>query len=75
MKDLVQSQIAPVSGVSSMTEHLPNDVFHTSSFMQGHNAECLELMHAVDDAWGAFFRQLGEALLAAIGLRRDGMRS
>ena len=46
MKDLVQIQIAPVSGVSSITEHLPNDVFHASSFMQGHNAEYLEQMYA-----------------------------
>ncbi|WP_095587255.1 2-oxoglutarate dehydrogenase E1 component [Actibacterium ureilyticum] len=54
-----------------MTEHSPNDVFHASSFMQGHNAEYLEQMYAryasdpnaVDAAWQEFFRQLGDAEL------------
>ncbi|MEM8802043.1 MAG: 2-oxoglutarate dehydrogenase E1 component [Pseudomonadota bacterium] len=54
-----------------MTEQSPNDLFHASSFMQGHNAEYLEQMYArfandpnaVDDAWAEFFRQLGDAEL------------
>ncbi|MEO9781204.1 MAG: 2-oxoglutarate dehydrogenase E1 component [Sedimentitalea sp.] len=52
-----------------MTEHSPNDQFHASSFMQGHNAEYLEQLYArfandpnaVDEAWAAFFAQLGDA--------------
>ena len=51
-----------------MTEHSPNDQFHASSFMQGHNAEYLEQMYAryasdpnaVDDAWRAFFKAMGD---------------
>ncbi|WP_300036043.1 2-oxoglutarate dehydrogenase E1 component [uncultured Roseobacter sp.] len=51
-----------------MTEHSPNDQFHASSFMQGHNAEYLEQMYAryandpqaVDDAWQAFFKAMGD---------------
>jgi 2-oxoglutarate dehydrogenase E1 component len=51
-----------------MTDQSPNDQFHASSFMQGHNAEYLEQMYAryaadpkaVDDSWQAFFRQLGD---------------
>ncbi|WP_299845686.1 2-oxoglutarate dehydrogenase E1 component [uncultured Roseovarius sp.] len=51
-----------------MTEQSPNDQFHASSFMQGHNAEYLEQLYAryandpnaVDEAWQAFFRQLGD---------------
>ncbi len=54
-----------------MTEHSPNDQFHASSFMQGHNAEYLEQLYAqyagdpnaVDAAWAEFFRQLGDAEL------------
>ena len=54
-----------------MTDQSPNDLFHASSFMQGHNAEYLEQMYAryaadpsaVDDAWAAFFQQLGDAEL------------
>ncbi|MEM8979750.1 MAG: 2-oxoglutarate dehydrogenase E1 component [Pseudomonadota bacterium] len=54
-----------------MTEHSPNDVFHASSFMQGHNAEYLEQLYAqyandpgaVDAAWAEFFAQLGDAEL------------
>ncbi|MEM9576458.1 MAG: 2-oxoglutarate dehydrogenase E1 component [Pseudomonadota bacterium] len=50
-----------------MTEHR-NDQFHASSFMQGHNAEYLEQMYAryandpaaVDEAWQAFFRAMGD---------------
>ena len=29
-----------------MTEQIPNDQFHASSFMQGHNAEYLEQLYA-----------------------------
>ncbi|WP_116598318.1 2-oxoglutarate dehydrogenase E1 component [Primorskyibacter marinus] len=51
-----------------MTDQSPNDLFHASSFMQGHNAEYLEQMYAryandpaaVDEVWQAFFRQLGD---------------
>ncbi|KAJ55017.1 2-oxoglutarate dehydrogenase [Actibacterium mucosum KCTC 23349] len=54
-----------------MTDQSPNDVFHASSFMQGHNAEYLEQMYAryandpnaVDEAWQQFFAQLGDAEL------------
>ncbi|WP_294221469.1 2-oxoglutarate dehydrogenase E1 component, partial [uncultured Shimia sp.] len=54
-----------------MTEQSPNDIFHASSFMQGHNAEYLEQMYAryaadpaaVDEVWQEFFRQLGDAEL------------
>ncbi len=46
-----------------MTDQSPNDQFHASSFMQGHNAEYLEQMYAryandptaVDESWQAFF--------------------
>ncbi|WP_424969602.1 2-oxoglutarate dehydrogenase E1 component [Dinoroseobacter sp. S76] len=52
-----------------MTDQSPNDVFHASSFMQGHNAEYLEQLYAqyandpnaVDAAWAEFFRALGDA--------------
>ncbi|MFT6457448.1 2-oxoglutarate dehydrogenase E1 component [Pseudophaeobacter arcticus] len=52
-----------------MTDNSPNDLFHASSFMQGHNAEYLEQLYAqyatdpnaVDAAWGEFFRQMGDA--------------
>jgi len=52
----------------AMTDQSPNDVFHASSFMQGHNAEYLEQLYAryandpnaVDEAWQAFFAQLGD---------------
>ncbi|MFA8386618.1 MAG: 2-oxoglutarate dehydrogenase E1 component [Pelagibaca sp.] len=51
-----------------MTDQSPNDLFHASSFMQGHNAAYLEQLYAryasdpsaVDEAWQAFFRQLGD---------------
>ncbi len=54
-----------------MTDQSPNDLFHASSFMQGHNAAYLEQMYAryasdpasVDAAWAEFFRQLGDAEL------------
>lgn len=51
-----------------MNDHSPNDQFHASSFMQGHNAEYLEQLYAqyandpnaVDEAWQAFFRAMGD---------------
>ena len=51
-----------------MNDHSPNDQFHASSFMQGHNAEYLEQMYAqyandpnaVDAAWQEFFRAMGD---------------
>ncbi|KUP94360.1 2-oxoglutarate dehydrogenase E1 component [Tritonibacter horizontis] len=52
-----------------MTDQSPNDTFHASSFMQGHNAEYLEQLYAqyandpnaVDAAWAEFFRAMGDA--------------
>jgi 2-oxoglutarate dehydrogenase E1 component len=52
-----------------MTDQSANDLFHASSFMQGHNAEYLEQLYAryandpnaVGEAWQEFFRQLGDA--------------
>ena len=52
-----------------MTDQSANDQFHGSSFMQGHNAEYLEQMHArysadpvsVDAQWADFFAALGDA--------------
>ncbi len=54
-----------------MTDQSPNDQFHASSFMQGHNAEYLEQLYAqfandpgaVDEAWQQFFRALGDTEL------------
>ena len=51
-----------------MTEHSPNDQFKASSFLQGHNAEYIEQLYAryandpnaVDEAWQAFFRDMGD---------------
>ena len=51
-----------------MTDQSPNDQFHASSFMQGHNAAYLEQLYAqyaqdpnaVDEAWQAFFAELGD---------------
>ncbi|WP_226779357.1 2-oxoglutarate dehydrogenase E1 component [Oceaniglobus trochenteri] len=51
-----------------MTDQSPNDVYHASSFMQGHNAEYLEQLYAryandpsaVDESWQAFFKTLGD---------------
>ena len=51
-----------------MTDQSPNDQFHASSFMQGHNAEYLDQMYAryandpgaVDEAWQAIFRAMGD---------------
>ncbi|MEL6167298.1 MAG: 2-oxoglutarate dehydrogenase E1 component [Pseudomonadota bacterium] len=56
-----------------MTEQTPNDQFHASSFLQGHNAEYIEQLYAryatdpnaVDEAWQAFFRQLGDTEIDA----------
>ena len=50
-----------------MTDQSRNDVFHASSFMQGHNAAYLEQLQAryaedpgsVDESWREFFDQLG----------------
>ncbi|MBF9058418.1 2-oxoglutarate dehydrogenase E1 component [Rhodobacterales bacterium HKCCSP123] len=52
-----------------MTDQSPNDQFHASSFMQGHNAAYLEQLYAqyandpgaVDEAWRDFFAALGDA--------------
>ena len=54
-----------------MTEHSPNDLFHASSFLQGHNAEYVEQLYAryaadpasVDAAWADFFTALGDSEL------------
>jgi 2-oxoglutarate dehydrogenase E1 component len=54
-----------------MTDQSRNELFHASSFMQGHNAEYLEQLYAqyandpnaVDAAWAEFFRQMGDAEL------------
>ncbi len=51
-----------------MTDQSPNDVFRASSFLQGHNAEYIEQLHAryardpqaVDAAWADFFKALGD---------------
>ncbi|MEM9498150.1 MAG: 2-oxoglutarate dehydrogenase E1 component [Pseudomonadota bacterium] len=59
-----------------MTEQSPNDQFHASSFMQGHNAEYLEQLYAryandpnaVDEAWQAFFRAMGDD---EVSVKRD----
>ncbi|CAN0581054.1 unnamed protein product, partial [Ectocarpus sp. 12 AP-2014] len=52
-----------------MTDQSSNDLFHASSFMQGHNAAYLEQLYAqyasdpnaVDAAWAEFFKALGDA--------------
>ena len=51
-----------------MTEQPGNEQFHASSFMEGENAEYLEQMYAryandpnaVDAAWAAFFKAMGD---------------
>ncbi len=56
-----------------MTDQSPNDLFHASSFMQGHNAAYLEQLYAqyaqdpnaVDEAWRDFFAALGDAPMDA----------
>ena len=52
-----------------MTDQSSNDVFHASSFLQGHNADYVEQLYAryadnpgaVDESWRAFFQSLGDA--------------
>ncbi len=52
-----------------MTDQSPNDIFHASSFLQGHNADYVEQLHAryaadpgaVDESWRAFFESLGDS--------------
>jgi 2-oxoglutarate dehydrogenase E1 component len=56
-----------------MTEHTPNDQFHASSFLQGHNADYIDQLqaryaadpNAVDAQWAEFFRALGDSDLDA----------
>ena len=51
-----------------MNDQSPNSAFHDSSFLQGHNAAYVEQLYgqwaqnpaAVDEAWDAFFRGLGD---------------
>jgi 2-oxoglutarate dehydrogenase E1 component len=51
-----------------MTEQSQNDVFHSSSFLQGSNAAFVEDLYAryaenpgsVDESWAEFFRSLGD---------------
>ncbi|MBK5933273.1 2-oxoglutarate dehydrogenase E1 component [Rhodovulum imhoffii] len=51
-----------------MTDQSPNDAFHGSSFLQGHNAEYIEQLYAryandpaaVDEAWQQYFKSLGD---------------
>ncbi|SFE00871.1 2-oxoglutarate dehydrogenase E1 component [Sulfitobacter brevis] len=51
-----------------MTDHPANDQFHASSFLEGENADYLEAMYAryaddpgaVDEAWQAFFKAMGD---------------
>ncbi|MEM9010542.1 MAG: 2-oxoglutarate dehydrogenase E1 component [Pseudomonadota bacterium] len=51
-----------------MTEQSPNDIFHSSSFLQGSNAAYVEQLYAryasdpssVDASWQAFFEGLGD---------------
>ena len=52
-----------------MTDQSQTDVFHASSFLQGHNADYVEQLYAryaddpsaVDDTWAKFFEALGDA--------------
>jgi 2-oxoglutarate dehydrogenase E1 component len=52
-----------------MTDQSPNDAFHASSFLQGHNAEYIKQLYAhyasdpnaVDASWQAFFKELGDS--------------
>ncbi|HHI71556.1 MAG TPA: 2-oxoglutarate dehydrogenase E1 component [Rhodobacteraceae bacterium] len=51
-----------------MTDQPTTEEFHNSSFLQGHNAEYIEQLYAryandpnaVDAAWQAFFREMGD---------------
>ncbi|SES75394.1 2-oxoglutarate dehydrogenase E1 component [Oceanicella actignis] len=52
-----------------MTDQSPNKVFHSTSFLQGHNAAFVEQLYAryaqdpnaVDESWRSFFKALGDA--------------
>ena len=52
-----------------MNDQSPNDAFHGTSFLQGHNAEYVEQLYAryaenpgaVDESWRAYFASLGDA--------------
>jgi 2-oxoglutarate dehydrogenase E1 component len=52
-----------------MTDQSSNDIFHASSFLQGHNAAYIEQLYAryatdpnaVDEQWQKFFRSLGDS--------------
>ncbi len=52
-----------------MNDQSPNDQFHASSFLQGHNAEYIEQLYArysdnpnaVDETWREFFAALGDS--------------
>ncbi|MFT6773669.1 MAG: 2-oxoglutarate dehydrogenase E1 component, partial [Paracoccaceae bacterium] len=51
-----------------MTDQSSNDAFHSSSFLQGHNAEYVEQLYAryaenpasVDESWRRYFAQMNE---------------
>ena len=51
-----------------MNDHSPNDAFHASSFLQGHNAAYVDQLYAryardpasVDDSWRRYFASLNE---------------
>jgi 2-oxoglutarate dehydrogenase E1 component len=53
-----------------MTDQSSNDQLHASSFLQGHNAEYIEQLHAnyvenpasVDESWVAFFSGMDESI-------------
>ncbi|MFD1911778.1 2-oxoglutarate dehydrogenase E1 component [Halodurantibacterium flavum] len=52
-----------------MTDQSSNDAFRASSFLQGHNADYIDQLHAryasdptsVDESWAEFFRALGDS--------------
>jgi len=54
-----------------MTEQSPNEIFHSSSFLQGQNAVFIERLYAqyaadpasVDESWQEFFAALGDPAL------------
>ena len=51
-----------------MTDQSPNKAFHSSSFLQGHNAVFVEQLYAryakdpssVDESWRKYFESLGD---------------
>jgi 2-oxoglutarate dehydrogenase E1 component len=51
-----------------MTDQSPNKAFHSSSFLQGHNAQFIEKLHAryaadpnaVEEGWRSYFAALGD---------------